>query len=43
MKSINENNKLWSEIDIEEMEEREEFASCFKLCFHCFCFKCYSF
>lgn len=42
MKSLNENNQLWSEIDIEELEEREEFG-CFVLCFDCFCFKCFGF
>lgn len=43
MKSLNDNKKLWSEIEIEDMEEREEFDWCFTLCFSCFCFKCFSF
>lgn len=45
MKSLNENNKLWMEIDVEDMEEREELGCLFDwncfwncLCFNCLCF-----
>lgn len=42
MKSINGNNKLWSEIAVEEMEAREEFGCLFDFkCFwSCICFNC---
>ena len=42
MKSLNENNTLWTELEVEDLESREEF-SCFTLCFTCFCFMCFGF
>ena len=48
MKSLNEKETLWSNLDVEKMETREEYASCFHVCINCidcFCIKisCISF
>lgn len=44
MKSINEKDTLWSDMNVEQMETREEYASCFHVCIDCvscFCFSCF--
>ena len=38
MKSVN--NELWNNIDVEELEVRDEFGSCFWNCIDCFCIDC---
>jgi hypothetical protein len=38
MKSLNSNQNLWTEITVEELESREEYAACITFCFDCICF-----
>lgn len=42
MKSLNSKKDLWTELSVEELEKREEYASTY--CFECFnCFDCFTF